>query len=54
MKIISKEEKINGKSQLYIYSKNNLKLAALFEYNKEMRRKAGFVGILVSGLREFK
>ncbi len=50
VKVISKEEKINGKSLLSIYSKNNLKLAATFVYIDEMRRKAGFVGIIISGL----
>lgn len=50
VKLISKEEKINGKCLLSIYSKNNLKLLAAFEYNKEMRRKAGYVGIIISGL----
>ncbi len=50
VKVVSKEEKINGKTILFIYSKNNLKLSATFEYNKEMRQKAGYVGIIVSGL----
>ena len=50
VKVISKEEKINGKSLLSIYSKNNLKLTASFTYIDEMRRKAGYVGIIVSGL----
>ena len=52
--IISQEEKINGKTILSIYSKNNLKLIAALEYNNETRRKAGFVGIIISGLEELK
>ncbi len=52
--IVSKEEKINGKTFLSIYSKNNLKLSAAIEYNNETRRKAGYVGIIISGLEEQK
>jgi hypothetical protein len=52
--IVSEEEKINGKTMLSIFSKENLKLAALFEYNSETRRKAGYVGVIISGLEELK
>ena len=50
VEVISKEEKINGKSLLSIYSQNNLKLIASFSFIEEMRRKAGYIGIIVSGL----
>ncbi|MEO8399222.1 MAG: hypothetical protein ABI550_05320 [Ignavibacteriaceae bacterium] len=50
--IFSKEDKINGKTELTILSKENLKLSASFDYNNEMRRKAGYIGILVSNLNE--
>ncbi len=50
VEIISKEEKINGKTKLFIYSKNILKLYSVIDYNNETRRKAGYVGIVISSL----
>jgi len=44
------EKVIGGKSILNIYSNNKLKLTAGFDYNKDIRRDAGNIGIIVYGL----
>lgn len=45
--IRSKELKIGGATQLRVYSGDNLKLQAEFEYDENIERNAGTVGIIV-------
>lgn len=48
-KIISNEKRINGEAELKIYSGGFLKLNAMLKYDNTIRRKAGYVGLLIDG-----
>jgi hypothetical protein len=50
VRIVSVEEKINGRSKLDIYSGDYKKLSVNFEYNKNLARAAGQVGVIVENI----
>jgi len=50
VKIQSKEIKIGGETQLKIFSGDNLKLQAVFNYNDDIVRKSGLVSLIIRGI----
>jgi len=54
VKIQSKEIKIGGETQLKIFSGDNLKLRAVFNYNDDIVRKSGSGSLIIRGIENIK